>query len=86
MTAPSATGTANVINCGPGAPSGKSVCTATYPINTPVVLTAQRTGANFGGWSYNCLDTGTITAEGPNTCTIMFTSTNTNVTVGAIFN
>jgi hypothetical protein len=63
VTAPSATGTPNVLHCGPGDKSGASVCTATYPFtttspntNTPiatkVILTA--TGGAFGGWSYNC--------------------------------
>ena len=55
VTAPSATGTPAVINCGPAAGTGKSVCTATYPLNTIVILTAQpRPGVSFGGWSSNC--------------------------------
>jgi uncharacterized protein YjdB len=66
VTAPSATGTPDVIHCGPGwvptaqQPGTGSVCTATYPMNitTPsgnpgIVLTA--TGGAFGGWSYNCI-------------------------------
>ncbi|MFZ0304315.1 MAG: Ig-like domain-containing protein [Terracidiphilus sp.] len=66
VTAPSATGTPDVIHCGPAwVPTAKqpgtgSVCTATYPMNvtTPagtqgVVITA--TGGQFGGWSYNCI-------------------------------
>ncbi len=63
ITAPSATGTPDVIHCGPGwtanGGAGGSVCVATYPIDTVtpsgnpgVVLTAQ--GGAFGGWSYNC--------------------------------
>ncbi len=63
VTAPSATGTPDVIHCGPGwtanGGAGGSVCVATYPIDTltpsgnpGVVLTAQ--GGAFGGWSYNC--------------------------------
>jgi hypothetical protein len=85
ITAPSATGTPAVINCGPGAGTGKSVCTATYPLNTIVTLTAQpRPGVAFGGWSSNCLNTGTISATGPNTCTINLSSS--DATVGAIFN
>jgi hypothetical protein len=83
VTAPSATGTPNVINCGPAAGSGASVCVATYPIGTTVTLTAPATGAAFGGWSYNCVNTGPITAAGPNSCTVTLT---TNDTVGAIFN
>ncbi len=87
VTAPSATGTANVLHCGPGwaanGGAGGSVCTATYPIGTIVTLTAPKTGANFGGWTYNCSSQGAITAAGPNTCTVQLT---TNDTVGAIFN
>jgi hypothetical protein len=87
VTAPSATGTANVLHCGPGwalnGGAGGSVCTATYPYGTTVTLTAPATGAAFGGWSSNCANTGTITAAGPNTCTVTLT---TDDTVGAIFN
>jgi hypothetical protein len=62
VTAPSATGTANVLHCGPGSTvTGGSVCTATYPLfdsnglPTQVTLTAPaQTGVNFGGWSSNC--------------------------------
>ena len=82
VTAPSATGTPNVLNCGPGA-TGGSVCVATYPVGTTVTLTAPATGAAFGGWSYNCANIGTITATGPNSCTVTLL---TNDTVGAIFN
>jgi hypothetical protein len=90
VTAPSATGTAAVINCGPGAGAGKSVCTATYPLftngaPTTVTLTAPtRPGVKFGGWSSNCRNTGTITPDGPNSCTVYLDSS--DATVGAIFN
>ena len=85
VTAPSATGTPAVINCGPGAGTGNSVCTATYPLNTTVTLTAPaQSGVKFGGWSSNCTNTGTITQNGPNTCTINLSSS--DATVGAIFN
>jgi hypothetical protein len=100
ITAASATGTPNVIHCGPGwalnGGTGGSVCTATYPMGaTNVVLKAS--GGAFGGWSYNCtpsnasgvpLNPVVITAAGPNYCTISFTaaSGNSNVTIGAIFN
>lgn len=99
VTAPSATGTPNVVHCGPGSTTGGSVCVATYPMGTTVVLTA--TGGAFGGWSYNCipsdvngvpLSPATITATGPNYCAITFSPptnnvpANSNVTVGAIFN
>jgi hypothetical protein len=63
VTAPSATGTANVLHCGPGwaanGGAGGSVCTATYPagvttpIGTPGVV-IEAPGGAFGGWSYNC--------------------------------
>lgn len=90
VTAPSATGTPAVINCGPGAGAGKSVCTATYPlltngVPTTVTLTAPtRNGVAFGGWSSNCMNTGTISPTGPNTCTINLLDS--DATVGAIFN
>ena len=87
ITAPSATGTPNVIHCGPGSTSGGSVCVATYPIGTTVTLTAPaETGVSFGGWSYNCTQTAPLTAPGPNSCTIMLTGDPSNETVGAIFN
>jgi hypothetical protein len=101
VTAPSATGTPNVLHCGPGSTSGGSVCVATYPVGTPVVLTA--TGANFGGWSYDCLpsdingnllnsnkaiDATLITSTGPNYCVVQqaIPAQATNLAVGAIFN
>jgi hypothetical protein len=94
VTAPSATGTPNVIHCGPGSTSGGSVCMATYPVGTTVILTAPaETGVNFGGWSWNCEEQGTISAAGPNSCTVYLGATDpysgkavSNVTVGAIFN
>jgi hypothetical protein len=89
VTAPSATGTPNVIHCGPGwalnGGTGGSVCAAPYPIGTTVTLTAPVTGAAFGGWSSNCTAT-TVTAAGPNSCTVTISPDNPNVTVGAIFN
>jgi hypothetical protein len=78
LTAPSATGTANVIHCGPGAGTGGSVCTATYPVGTKVTITA--TGGAFGGWSSNCAN---ATVSTPITCTVTLTGDDT---VGAIFN
>jgi hypothetical protein len=100
VTAPSATGTPNVIHCGPGDASGTSVCTATYPFtNPPTTVVLKASGGAFGGWSYNCtpsnpngvpLNPASITADGPNYCTVTFDPSsptlNTNVTVGAIFN
>ena len=102
VTAPSATNTPNVLHCGPGwAGAGGSVCTATYPLNTTVVLTASQPGGpgTFGGWSWDCTPSdasGTplpgpvlYTAAGPNYCSITLGSAAddiSNVTVGAIFN
>jgi hypothetical protein len=87
ITAPSATGTANVIHCGPGwTGSGGSVCVATYPLDTKVVLAATQPTAppgtgTFGGWSYNCTPSDAsgnaltvppyYTAAGPNYCTVV---------------
>ena len=94
VTAPSATGTADVLHCGPGwTGGGGSVCTATYPIGTVLTLTAPASSAQFGGWSYNCTPVAAVTAAGPNSCQITLGNAteanpdgNSNVTVGAIFN
>jgi hypothetical protein len=98
VSAPSATGTPDVLHCGPGwilnhpvgsSPDGGSVCTATYPYGYTVTLTAPATGAAFGGWSSNCVpsdingNTTNISAAGPNYCTVTLTNDDT---VGAIFN
>jgi len=86
VTAPSATGTPNVVHCGPGSSGaglGGSVCVASYPVGTTVTLTAPAGAGAFGGWSYNCIPTGPITAAGPNSCQVTMTFDDT---VGAIFN
>jgi uncharacterized protein YjdB len=100
VTAPSATGTPNVIHCGPGSVAaglGTSVCTASYPVTATVQLTA--TGGAFGGWSSSCTSTSPTpsTAAGPNYCNVDLGAilgtgvdndqiVNSNVTIGAIFN
>jgi len=94
ITAPSATGTPNVIHCGPGwaadGNTGGSVCTGIYPVGTTVTLTAPaQTGVAFGGWTNNCTPTAPATAAGPNSCQVTLTSVDggsVNATVGAIFN
>jgi hypothetical protein len=98
VTAPSATGTPNVIHCGGTAEQARpegSVCEATYPNTTngaptKVTLTAPTVlGVNFGGWSDNCttISPNPSTATGPNTCTVTLGSgASSNVSVVAIFN
>lgn len=84
ITVPSATGTPNVIHCGPASTTGGSVCEASYPVGTTVTVTAPaEAGVNFGGWTNNCTPTLPVTAAGPNACSVTLT---TNDTVGAIFN
>ena len=89
VTGPSATGTPDVIHCGPGwaanGQTGGSVCVGIYPIGTTVTLTAPaQAGAAFGGWTFNCAPTAPITAAGPNSCKVVLGTT--NASVGAIFN
>jgi hypothetical protein len=89
VTGPSATGTPNVIHCGPGwaanGQTGGSVCVGIYPLGTTVTLTAPaQAGAQFGGWTFNCTPTAPITAAGPNSCKVVLGAT--NASVGAIFN
>jgi hypothetical protein len=94
VTAPSATNTPDVIHCGPGSASGGSVCMATYPVGTTIILTAPaQAGVAFGGWSWNCEDTAPVTADGPNSCTVYLGAIDSvtdnpvsNVSVGAVFN
>ena len=123
VQAPSATSTWSnpllAIDCGGTAQQGSaggSVCEATYPVNTTVILNAPaEPGVNFGGWSSNCtpctLDKTTnscpaivppaplYSATGPNSCSVVvggtctyisatgtYSCTQSNVSVGAIFN
>jgi uncharacterized protein YjdB len=95
VTAPSATGTPDVLHCGPGwTGSGGSVCTASYPTTTgTVVLTSPAGAGAFGGWSSNCVpsDANGVpltaapywTAAGPNYCVVSLV---TDDTVGVIVN
>jgi uncharacterized protein YjdB len=92
VTAPSATGTPDVIHCGGTAEQATaqgSVCTAAYPNGTPLIVTAPaEPGVNFGGWS---VDTCTPCALSGSTCTPitvppLYTATGPNyctVTVGS---
>jgi hypothetical protein len=89
VTAPSATGTQDVIHCGPGwaadGHTGGAVCTATYPLGSTVTLTAPpQQGVFFGGWSSDCSNVPPVTPTGTNTCTV--TLSTSDATVGAIFN
>jgi hypothetical protein len=88
LTASSATLTKDVIHCGPGATSGGSVCSATYPVGTSVTIEATSpAGIDFGGWSSNCYNTAPITKAGPNYCTVDLGKDGlSNESVGAIFN
>jgi hypothetical protein len=93
VTAPSATGTPDVLHCGPGwTGAGGSVCTASYPTTTTKVILTSPAGAGaFGGWSSNCTPSdvngnpiaGQGTAGGPNYCTVNLV---TDDTVGIIVN
>lgn len=93
VTAPSDTGTPNLIHCGPGwTGTGGSVCTGTYETGSTVVVTSNITGSGFGGWSsgdgFQVLpDVGCQTAAGTTllnspTCTITLYG---NTSIGAIF-
>lgn len=93
VTAPSATGTADVIHCGPAwSGTGGSVCSAPYPFDpsgaVTILLTAPaESGVNFGGWSSTCTPSdasgnplpGPVywTAAGPNYCIVAITNTPT---------
>lgn len=93
VTAPSATGTADVLHCGPGwTGTGGSVCTASYPTSAGTVILTSPSGAGaFGGWSSNCTPSdvngnpiaGPGTPGGPNYCVVSLV---TDDTVGIIVN
>jgi hypothetical protein len=93
VTAPSATGTLDVVHCGPGwaadGNTGGSVCTAAYPLGTTVIVTAPaQSGVAFGGWSWSCTPSDAsgnplqgptyYTAAGPNYCTVTLGDVNSS--------
>jgi Bacterial Ig-like domain (group 2) len=89
VTAPSDTGTPNLIHCGPGSTTGGSVCTGTYETGSTVVLTESPTGSGFGGWSsgdgvagVGCMPAPGKTLLNSPTCTVTLTG---DTSVGAIF-
>jgi hypothetical protein len=84
VTAPSDTGTPDLINCGPGSGIGGSVCTGTYENGSVVTLTESPTGSGFGGWSAGSgcvVPTGFTLLNSP-TCTVTLVG---KTSVGAIF-
>ena len=90
ITAPSDTGTPNLIHCGPGwKGTGGSVCTGTYETGSTVTLTASPTGSGFGGWNsgdgvagVGCQPAAGKTLLNSPTCTVTLSG---DTTVGAIF-
>ena len=100
LTAASATGTPDVIHCGPGwIKNGgtDTVCEAAFPMyltgNTTTTVIVEAQGGAFAGWSWTCSPSdkngnpiSQITAAGPNYCTVVISPDNPNVTIGAIFN
>ncbi|MFC5862545.1 Ig domain-containing protein [Acidicapsa dinghuensis] len=90
ITAPSDTGTPNLIHCGPGSTSGGSVCTGTYETGSTIVITASPLGAGFGGWSsgdgvgggVGCVPAPGYTLLNSPTCTVTLAG---DTSIGAIF-
>ncbi len=83
ITAPSDTGTADLIHCGPGwTGTGGSVCTGVYAYNPTqtIVLTETSTANSFGGWNMGsyCQEKNVYST----TCTVLLDH---NQSVGAIF-
>jgi uncharacterized protein YjdB len=75
--------------------AGASTVVGGFTVSTGTTVVFTATGGNFGGWSYNCtpststgvpLSPPVITAVGPNYCTVTISNSNTDITVGAIFN
>ena len=68
VTAPSASGAANAIHCGPGSVAaglGNPVCVGSYPIGTLVTLTTDVTSGTFGGWASGPPNILAVTSVGP---------------------
>jgi uncharacterized protein YjdB len=98
VTAPSDTGTPNLIHCGKESPiSGGQVCTGTYEVGSTVTLTENLPSGSsyFGGWSTGsgCVD-GSGNPLSPaqmatsTTCTVSvngITGLGGNISVGVIF-
>ena len=92
VTAPSDTGTANLIHCGPDYKgAGGQVCTGTYETGSTVVLTENLPAGSsyFGGWSsgdgvagVGCTPANGKTLANSTTCTVTL---NGNTSVGTIF-
>lgn len=92
VTAPSDTGTPDLIHCGPDwTGSGGQVCTGTYETGSTVVLTENLPSGSsyFGGWSsgdgasgVGCTPANGFTLINSTTCTVTLTG---NTSVGAIF-
>lgn len=98
VTAPSGTGTANLIHCGPGwTGAGGQVCTGTYATGTQITLTEHfpSGSANFGGWSSGDGEAGGVDGAGcqpapppnnnqpfPTTCTLTLSG---DTSIGALF-
>jgi hypothetical protein len=99
VTAPSDTGTPNLIHCGKQYPgSGGQVCTGTYEVGSTVTLTENLPAgsASFGGWSTGsgCVDSSgnpltPAQMTSSTTCTVSVNGNNGaltgNISVGVIF-
>lgn len=98
VTAPSDTGTSNLIHCGKDyTGSGGQVCTGTYEVGSKVTLTENLPAGSpyFGGWSTGsgCVDSGgnplpPAQLATSTTCTISVNNTGTlagNISAGVIF-
>jgi hypothetical protein len=89
LTAPDANNITTAIHCGPGYPTatlGGSVCMATYPVGATVVITEASPAGSFGGWSYGCTPAAGKTLANSTTCQVTLGTTESNVSVGGIFN